>query len=143
MFPLLLSATVLLPGGRAARGGDVGTCYVATIREPFIIGDGEVHPAGRLRICESARLSPVETLHVIYVDGLPEGAFRFRDAGASDRELAEGAAVFLFRRAGGVMQLAGLSWCRGASEQTVAIVRGSLDPAAPATVVAATVMAAR
>lgn len=114
LFPLLLSAFVLPPEAVA----DSGTCYVATIREPFAIEQGGVHPAGRLRICESARLSPVESLHVIYVDGSPEGAFRFRAARASDRKLAEGAAVFLFAREGdGVLWLEGYGYRRGTEER--------------------------
>jgi hypothetical protein len=120
MFPLLLTATVLPPGVGTARGGEMGTCYVATIREPFAIPEGGMHPPGRLRICESARISPVETIHVVYVDGMPEGAFRFRVAPTSDRKLADGSAVFLFaRQNGGPLRLEGLASRRGTVERTL------------------------
>ena len=117
MFPLLLTAALVPLGGGTARGAESGTCYVATIQEPFAVGDGVVHPAGQLRICESRSLSPVESLHVVSVDGMPEGAFRFRVATASDRRLADGGAVFLFVRESGELRLEGYASRRGATER--------------------------
>ena len=121
MFPLLLSATVLPPGVGTARGG-VGTCYVATIREPFVIEEGGVYAAGRLRICESARISPVETLHVIYVDGMPEGAFRARAITTGDRSMIDGSSVFVFSRdSSGRLLLDGYAFRDGHEEKTFVI----------------------
>lgn len=139
MFPLRLSsAAVLSPEAGTARGGELGTCYVATIRETFAIPEGGVHPPGRLRICESTRLSPVETLHVISVDGMPEGAFRFRATSPTDRQLADGSAVFLFGRdAGGRLRLEGYAARKGSEERSVALRPSGARPIGDSMVIAA------
>ena len=59
------------------------TCASADIDEPFVLPDGNLHPAGRLTLCFERENSPVSYLHRVYVDHEPIGIF------GSRRELQE------------------------------------------------------
>jgi len=66
-------------GAGATHGAALSSCYRAAIPAPIVLPDGSMHPEGELRICTTRRLSPVESLHVMYVGGGAIGAFRGRD----------------------------------------------------------------
>ncbi len=45
---------------------------------PILLPDGSVFPAGSVTFCGSIRLSPVSSLHRVYVNGQPVGFLRSR-----------------------------------------------------------------
>ena len=110
---LLLAAGPTLAGGR---------CVTVDVPAPFVTPDGDRHPPGSLRLCDSQSLSPVAGLHKVYVDG------HLIHMALSRKGRSEGpaqAAPFVqFRKNGREpLELIGYAWPDGKHMKTYVMVR--------------------
>ena len=91
----------------AAEAEESGSCYGAMTPASIVLPDGSVHAQGELRVCMTRRLSPVEWINVISVNGDAIGAFRGGD-GAIERGLDPHQPEFVFlKRPDASLQLFG------------------------------------
>lgn len=99
-----------------------GRCMTVQVPTPFVMPDGQVHAPGTLKLCDSMALSPVSTLHKVYVAGHPVGLLESR-VGRSEGPAEPGPYVLFRRNAQAQLVLVGHAWPDGRNMKTYALVR--------------------
>ena len=104
-----------------------GRCVTVEVPAPFVRPDGRVHAPGSLKLCDSLRMSPVSTLHKVYLAGYPVGLLEGKVGRSEGR--AEREPYVLFRRnADAQLVLIGYGWPDGRTMETYSLARS--EPAA-------------
>jgi len=107
-----------------------GRCVTVEVPAPFVMPDGTVHEPGPLKLCDSLRMSPVSTLHKVYLAGHPVGLLEGK-VGRSEG-LAEREPYVLFRRnADAQLVLIGYAWPDGRNMETYLLARSGPAAGAP------------
>jgi hypothetical protein len=88
MFVAMMAAFVVVPMAQPAGAATRGECITAVVDSPFRLPDGLLYPAGSLTLCDYGLLSPVETLHRVFVGGSSVGMFRSRRRSAEAASIA-------------------------------------------------------
>ena len=89
----------------AAVADSSGRCVSVEVDAQIVLPDGEIHPSGRLTLCNSQRVTPVSTVHKTYINGELVGVHLGQQKSSESKETMP--LVFFYRNGIGQLELYG------------------------------------